>query len=392
MFDKNMGDTMKRRHFLSKAGVGLAAGGFAVGAAGTYALTGGAKPAPSSPNAPAPASRRKIHKWKMVTAWPKNMPGLGVGAERCAERITRLSEGELTVKVYAAGELVPAFECFDAVSQGVVELGHAAAYYWQGKSKAANFFASVPFGLTAAEQSGWIRYGGGQELWDELYEKFGLKAFIAGNSGAQMGGWFNRKIRSIEDFQGLKMRMPGLGAEVLRRVGAAAVNISGTELFAALQTGVIDATEWIGPWNDVAFGFHKIAKYYYGPGFHEPGTALELMVNLEKYNALPQHLKDIVAAACQMETDEMLAEYAVRNANAMELLRKEHQVKIEHFPNDVIDALGKATNDVLAELENVDDITGRTYRSFMAFREKAIRYSAFAEGGYLQMRQRTANL
>ena len=375
---------MKRRDFLAGTGVGLA-----VGAAGAYALGGGTKPAggPEKSVRTASGRKRKTHRWKMVTSWPKNMPGLGVGAERCAERITRLSEGELTVKVFAANELVPAFECFDAVSQGVAELAHAASYYWQGKSKAANFFASVPFGLTAAEQTGWVRYGGGQELWDELYAKFGLKGFIAGNSGTQMGGWFNRKIRSIEDFKGLKMRMPGLGAEVLRRVGAAAVNISGTELFGALQTGAIDATEWIGPWNDVAFGFHKITKYYYGPGFHEPGTTLELMVNLEKYEALPRHLKDIIAASCQMENDEMIAEYAVRNAQALETLKQDHRVEIEHFPDDVVKALWKATEAVLAELEGVDDITGRTYRSFIAFRKNAIRYSPYGEGGYLRIRR-----
>ncbi|MCE2509912.1 MAG: TRAP transporter substrate-binding protein [Alphaproteobacteria bacterium] len=374
---------MKRRDFLTGAGVGLA-----VGAAGAYAL-GGGKPAdgPGADSGPAAGRKRESRQWKMVTSWPKNMPGLGVGAERCAERITRLSEGELTVKVFAAGELVPAFECFDSVSQGVAELAHTAPYYWQGKSKAANFFASVPFGLTAAEQTGWIRYGGGQELWDELYAKFNLKGFIAGNSGTQMGGWFNRKIRSIQDFKGLKMRMPGLGAEVLRRVGAAAVNISGTELFAALQTGAIDATEWIGPWNDVAFGFHKISKYYYGPGFHEPGTTLELMVNLEKYNALPQHLKDIIAAACQMENDEMVAEYAVRNAMAMKTLKEEHQVEVEHFPDDVVKALWKAAQEVLAELEGVDDITGRTYRSFTNFRKYAMQYGPYGEAGYLRMRE-----
>jgi len=375
---------MKRRDFLTGAGVGLA-----VGAAGAYALGNGTKPvaAPQTNVRTASKEKRKAHKWKMVTAWPKNMPGLGVGAERCAERITRLSEGELTVKVFAASELVPPFECFDAVSRGVAELAHAAPYYWQGKSKAANFFASVPFGLTAAEQTGWLRHGGGQELWDELYTGFGLKGFAAGNSGTQMGGWFNQKIRSIEDFKGLKMRMPGLGAEVLRRIGAAAINISGNELFAALQTGAIDATEWIGPWNDMAFGFHKIAKYYYGPGFHEPGTTLELMVNLKKYEALPQHLKDIVAAACQMENDEMIAEYAVRNPQALELLKQSHQVEVEHFPDDVIKALWRAANAVLAELEDVDDITGRTYRSFIAFRKNAIRYSPYGEGGYLQIRR-----
>lgn len=377
---------MKRRDFLTGAGLGLA-----TGAAGVYALTSGVsstatKPATSS----GPVAKRKTYEWKMVTAWPKNMPGLGVGAERCAERITRLSEGELKVKVFSAGELVPPFECFDAVSRGVAELAHAAAYYWQGKSKAANFFSAVPFGLTAAEQTGWIRYGGGQELWDELYAGFGVKGFIAGNSGTQMGGWFNREIRSIADFKGLKMRMPGLGAEVLRRVGAAAVNISGSELFSALQIGAIDATEWIGPWNDLAFGFPKIAKYYYGPGFHEAGTTLELLVNLDKYETLPQHLKDIVAAACQMENDEMLAEYAVRNAEAMKTLKKEYKVEIKHFPDDVVKALWKASNEVLAELEKVDDITGRTYRSFIAFRDAAMAYSPYAEGGYLRMRNENA--
>ena len=242
----------------------------------------------------------------MVTTWPKNFPGLGTGAQRLADRITNGTEGRIEVKLFSAGELVPPFESFDAVSQGTADMYHAAEYYWQGKSKAFNFFATVPFGLTASEVDAWIYHSGGQALWDELSADFNLKPLMAGNTGVQWGGWFNKEINSIEDFKGLKMRMPGLGGEVLRRLGAAAVALPGGEIFPALQAGTIDATEWVGPWNDLAFGFYKITKYYYWPGFHEPGTILSLGINKDVWESLSASDQSLIET-CRRRGEQLRA-------------------------------------------------------------------------------------
>jgi TRAP-type mannitol/chloroaromatic compound transport system substrate-binding protein len=370
---------MKRRDFLAGTATGLV-----LGAAGTAAVLKSKK----QQNAAAPATIKQRTEWRMVTTWPEKFPGLGTGAERLAQRITAMSGGRLTVKVFAAGTMVPALGTFDAVAQGSAEMGHGAAYYWQGKSKSFNFFAAVPFGLTATELSAWIHYGGGQELYDEGYAKFGLKPFLAGNTGVQMGGWFKKEIKSIEDFKGLKMRMPGLGGEVLRRIGASAENLAGGDIFPALSSGRIDATEWVGPWNDLAFGFYKIAKNYYWPGFHEPGTGIECFVNKAKYDALAPDLQAIVASACRAEADAMLGEFNRRNGESLKVLIDQHGVNLRRFPDDVMAALGKAAGEVLAELEGADDLTKRTYQSFKTFRNEAIGWSKLAEQGYLDVRQR----
>ncbi len=225
----------------------------------------------------------KVHHWKMVTTWPKNFPGLGTGANRVAELIEQLSGGRIKVKVYGAGELVGAFEVFDAVSRGTAQLGHAGAYYWKGKIAASPFFSAVPFGFTPDEINAWFYYGGGLELWEEAYRPFGLIPNPAGNTGPQMGGWFNKEINSLEDLKGLKMRIPGFGGEVLKRAGGIPVTLPGGEIFPALQSGAIDATEWVGPYNDLAFGLYKAAKYYYTPGWHEPGSAIECMINAKAF-------------------------------------------------------------------------------------------------------------
>lgn len=370
---------MKRRDFVVGTVTGLA-----VGAAGTAALIKGSK----TKSAGGPAIARNRMEWNLLTTWPEKFPGLGTGAERLAQLITEMSDGRLTVRVRAAGTVVPALGVFDAVSQGTAEMGHGASYYWQGKSKAFNFFAAVPFGLTANELSAWIHFGGGQELWDEGYGKFGLKPFLAGNTGVQMGGWFRKQINSVEDFKGLKMRMPGLGGEVLRRVGATAENLAGGDIFPALSSGRIDATEWVGPWNDLAFGFYKIAKNYYWPGFHEPGTGIECFVNQAKFDALPADLKAIVAGACRAEVEAMLGEFNRRNGEALKILIDTHGVQLRRFPDDVMAALGKASETVLAELESADELTQRTYRSFRKFRDEATGWSQLAEQGFLDVRQR----
>ena len=333
----------------------------------------------------APLVRAKAattHNWKMVTTWPKDFPGLGTGANQLARYVETLSGGQIKVTVYGGGELVPALESFDAVSRGTAEMGHGAAYYWKGKSNATQFFASVPFGLTAQELNGWIYYGGGQQLWDELYREFGLKPFMAGNTGVQMGGWFNRKISSLSDLKGLIMRMPGLGGEVLKEVGATPKLLPGGEIFTALQSGAIDATEWVGPYNDLAFGFYKIAKFYYYPGWHEPGTGLECFVNLKAYEALPKDLQQAVEIACQAANLDMLAEFTARNGDALSTLVNKHGVTVLPFPPDMLKRLKTISDEVVGSVAENDRMTNKVYSSFASFRSKVTGWTNLSELAY----------
>jgi TRAP-type mannitol/chloroaromatic compound transport system substrate-binding protein len=375
---------MKRRDFVAGAA------GAVVGAAVTYAATtrGPGPMTPGTPEAPgqAPAVATGLQEWRMVTTWPKNFPGLGTGAQRIADRITGMSDGRLTVKLYAAGELVPAFEAFDAVREDTAEMAHGSSVYWVAKHKSAPFFATVPAGITQQEHTGWLHHAGGQALWDELYGGFGLKPFLAGATGVQMGGWFKIPIRSLDDFKGLKMRIPGLGSEVINRLGATAVNMPGGEIMAALQSGVIDATEWVGPWNDLAFGFHKVAKYYYGPGFHEPNAALEAFVNKDKFAALPKELQLIVENACLAESGYMLAEFTAGNNTAQTVLTEKHGVEISRFPPDVVKAAFQAGIDVVRETANEGDLAKRIFESWWKFRTESMARAPYAEYGYMNDR------
>jgi len=326
------------------------------------------------------------HKWKMVTTWPKNFPGLGTGANKLAELIGEMSGGRMKVKVYGARELVPAFEVFDAVAQGTAQMGHGAAYYWKGKSEAAQFFSSVPFGMTGQEMNGWLYYGGGLELWTELYAPFGLVPAPAGNTGVQMGGWFNKEIKSVADLAGLKMRIPGLGGEVLKRLGGTPVNLPGGELFTSLESGTIDATEWIGPYNDLAFGLYKAAKYYYYPGFHEPGTTLEAIINKEALAALPADLQAIVRNACKVVNQDMLAEYTARNPGALQTLIRKYGVEVRPYPKDVIAKLRKVSEEVVAEVAHKDEQSRKVYASYHEFLQQSLEWSRISELAYLKAR------
>ncbi|MFQ5972679.1 MAG: TRAP transporter substrate-binding protein, partial [Alphaproteobacteria bacterium] len=322
---------MKRRFFLK----GAAATGAVAAAASTF---------------PKPAISQGLMEWRMVTSWPKGLPGLGTGAERVAQRISTMSEGRLSVKVFAGGELVPPLQVFDGVAGGTAELGHDASYYHLGKSPATAFYTAVPFGMTAAELNAWVHWGGGQELWDELYAPFNLKAFLAGNTGVQMGGWFRKEIRSVEDLEGLKFRMPGQGGQVLQRLGATVVLLPGAEIFPALQSGAIDGTEWVGPYNDLSLGFYKVAKFYHWPGFHEPGSGLQLTVNKEKYEALPQDLQTVVKTAAEAENSLMLAEFNGRSGPALETLVRQHGVQLKQMPRDVLMAMGTESGKLMQDL------------------------------------------
>jgi TRAP-type mannitol/chloroaromatic compound transport system substrate-binding protein len=345
----------------------------------------GAAAAASTLSSPAIAQRRR--RLKMVTTWPPDFPGLGTAANNAARFITEATDGELEIRVYAAGELVPAFESFDAVSTGAADMYHGADYYWQGKHPAFAFFTAVPFGLNANEMNSWIYYQGGQELWDELAGGFNIKPFICGNSGVQMGGWFNREINSVDDFSGLKIRMPGLGGEVLRRLGAAPVTLPGGEIFQSLQTGAIDATEWVGPWNDLAFGFYRVAQYYYGPGFHEPGAMLALGMNRNVWESLSPAHQAIVKQATAAADAYSLAEFNARNAGAMHELVDEHGVELRKFPDDVLREIGRASGEVLREVAGHDDISGRVYESFLAARRNGMAWGEWSEEGFAAMRR-----
>ncbi|GHB03789.1 TRAP transporter substrate-binding protein [Modicisalibacter luteus] len=326
------------------------------------------------------------YKWKMVTSWPKNFPGVGQGPERLAELVDKMSDGRLTIDVYGAGQLVPGFEVFDAVSEGTAELGHSASYYWKGKAPAAQFFAAVPFGMNAQEMNAWLQYGGGIELWNELYDQFGVDVMTAGASGVQMGGWFNKEINSVEDLNGLKMRMPGLGGEVMNRMGAAIVNMPGGEIFTSLQSGAIDATDWIGPYNDLAFGLHQAADYYYYPGWHEPTVMFEAIVNEEAYNSLPADLQEILKTAVHDVNLSVLNEYTARNNDALQTLVEEHGVQLKRYPDDVLAEAKKHSQAVVQELAETNDMAKKIYDSYSAFQDKVENYHAISEQAYYNAR------
>ncbi len=323
---------MKRREFVG----GLAA------AAGVAACS-----APDQGSQAGADRSAETFEWSCVTSWPPKYPGLGIAVDNLAERVEKASNGRLKIKVYGGGELVPAFEAFDAVSRGAVEMGHDASYYHKGKIAAAQFFCSIPFGMNAAELDGWLYYGGGLELWRELYAPFNIVPFPCGNTGVQMGGWFNREINSPADLEGLKMRIPGLGGEVIQRAGATPVTLPGSEIFTSLQTGAIDATEWVGAYNDVAFGLHKAARYYYYPGWQEPGAGLELIVNADAWASLPPDLQALVELACQAITTDMLAEYTHGNAQALQQLIDDPDIEVRPFPDDVLRILKGHTRDIV---------------------------------------------
>ena len=358
---------MERREFLKAAGAGAAA------AAGATSL-------------PAPAIAQGRVEWRMVTCWPRNLPAIGVGAQRAADAIGEMSDGRLTVKLFAAGELVPAFEAFDAVRNGIAECCHDAPYYWIAKHGAIPFFCSVPGGLTPPEHNAWILYGGGQALWDELYAGFGLRGFLCGTGGPNMGGWFRKEIASVGDLDGLRMRIPGMGAEVLNRLGAIAVNLPGGEVLPALQTGAIDATEWAGPYNDLAMGFHKVAPFYYGPGVHEPGPAISLTVRRDAFNALPGDLQAIVRKAAGEENMRMYAETMNGNAAALDALVNRHGVDLRHFPAPVLRAMLERSAEVVGEAGAAGGISARIYDSWTAFRGRMALLQPYAELGYLRGR------
>ena len=330
----------------------------------------------------------KTYNWRLVTSWPKNYPGLGMAPERIADLVEEMSDGQMTITVYGAEEQVPAFGVFDAVSSGSHQMGHSGGYFWKGKVPAAQFFTSVPFGLTADEINAWVNRGGGLELWREIYEPFNIYPIPAGNTGTQMFGWFNKEINSLEDVKGLKMRIPGIGGEVLKEAGGIPVTLPGGELFTALQTGVIDATEWVGPYNDLTFGFHQAAKYYYYPGWHEPGPMLELIINLDEWNSLPKHLQVIIETATKAVNQDMLDEYLAKNNQALTELVEVHGVELRRLPDDVIEEFRTISDQILEELAQEDETIAKVYNSYKSFKQDVSEYHKISEDAFIEARNK----
>ncbi|MEM1404842.1 MAG: TRAP transporter substrate-binding protein DctP [Pseudomonadota bacterium] len=333
------------------------------------------------------ATTEEVIEWKLVTTWPKNLPGLGHTPEVFADMVREMTGGRLDIRVYGAGEIVPAFEVFDAVSSGVAEVGHGASYYWKGKIPAAVFYTAVPFGMTAQEMNGWLHYGDGMALWEKLYAPAGIVPLAGGSSGVQMAGWFNREINSLDDIRGLRMRIPGLAGEVFAAAGGEAVRIPGGEVYTALQTGVIDAVEWVGPYNDLALGLHEIAEYYYYPGWHEPGSILEFIVNEEAMESLSDELQAIVRTAARAANQDMLDEFTARNNTALREMIEVHGVKLRKLPDDVLAALYKGSEEAMDRLIDSDPLAAEVQASFAEFLRNARAYHEISEQAYINARR-----
>ena len=335
----------------------------------------------------APAIAQKGRQLKMVTDWPAGSPGLQSSAARLAQGIGAATEGRIHIEVFPVGALVRPFESFDAVADGVADMYHSAEYYWEKKSPAFSFFAAVPFGFTANELFAWVQYGGGQDLWDSLSGQFNIKPFLCCNTGTQMGGWCTREVPSLQGLKDLRYRMPGLGGEVLRRLGAIVVNLPGSEIVSSLRSGAIEGSEWVGPWPDMAMGLQKVAGYYYYPGFHEPGTGITLGINKRVWESFDASVRRVIEDATAAEYARSLAEFNANNALWLRKLREEGAVKILKFADPILKELYRVSKDVVAEAGSRDDLSKKVYASYQQFLPSIIDWSDIAEGAFLNSRR-----
>lgn len=361
---------IERRDFIKKAAVAT------VGSSALIAACSNEK----KNSGPAVINNQK-YEWKMVTAWPPHYPILGEYADLLAQEIEVMTNGRIKIHVYGGGELVPALESFDAVSQGLAEMCHSSAYYWAGKAPAAQFFSGIPFGMNTQQAFSWMYSGGGLELWRELYDQFNIIPFPAGCTGGQMGGWFRKPINSPGDLKGLKMRIPGIGGKVFNKAGGSSVLAPGGEIYTDLERGVIDAAEWVGPYHDYLMGFHKIAKYYYHPGWQEPTSFLELIVNKNAYNELPDDLKKIIEVVASSHSIRMFAEFQSKNIEYRKIL-DEDKIDFRPFPDTVLNTLQKYTQEVIQEIVDSDQMSKKVYDSYSSFQKQISAWTDIAEINY----------
>ncbi len=364
---------MKRRDFIRKGAVGV--GG--VAAATTLA---------------APAIAQKRIEVAMVSTWPRDFPGLGTGAQRFAKRLSDMTDGRIQIAYYAGGERVKPFDSFDEVASGNAQMYHAADYYWKGKHPGWAYFTAVPFGMVYNEINAWINWGGGQELWDELAAGFDLKCLACGNTGSQMGGWFRKEINSADDLKGLKMRIPGLGGDVMAKLGASPVSLPGSQIYENLVSGAIDATEWVGPWNDSFLKFYEAAKYYYYPGMHEPGSMLSLGMNKSFWESLSPSDQLTIEAAGKMEDQVMMSEYNAKNGESLAKLINEQGVQLRVFSDDIYDSFGEAATDVFEEIRDHSDLASRIHESFLKSRKEVGAWMNISDLEYLRQRNRVLGI
>jgi TRAP-type mannitol/chloroaromatic compound transport system substrate-binding protein len=339
-----------------------------------------------------PAIAKERIEVNMVSTWPRDFPGLGTGAQRFAKRVTAMSDGRIQINYFAAGERVKAFDAFDEVASGNAQIYHGAEYYWKGKHPGFAYFTSVPFGLSANEFNAWMRFRGGQELWDELAAPFGIKGLMCGNTGVQMGGWFRKEITSADDLKGLKIRMPGLGGDVMAKLGASPVSLPGSQIYENLVSGAIDATEWVGPWNDQAMKFYEAAKYYYYPGMHEPGAMLSIGMNKKWWDGLSKADQLIIEAASSMENEVMMSEYNAKNGAALASLVRDQGVKLRRFNDDVYDAFGEAAQEVFDGVQQHSELASRIHTSFIDARTEIGAWTNISDQAYVQQRNRVLDI
>jgi TRAP-type mannitol/chloroaromatic compound transport system substrate-binding protein len=335
---------------------------------------------------PAAAHAQQTYRWRMTTTWPAGLPFYQVGpgsAAAFAERCDKMSNGRIKIQVFAAGELLPAFEGFDAVSNGTVELNHGVSYFWSGKTFAAQYFATVPFGMSYLGHYAWLNFGGGNQLWEETYRPLNVVPFAAGCSGVQMTGWFKKEIRGLADLKGVKMRIPGLAGRIYASLGVEVRQLPGGEIFPALERGVIDAAEFVGPFLDARLGLQNAAKNYYASGWHEPSTVSEIVIQRKIWDSLPADLKEIVRAAADATNQEGLYLLEARNADALDTLVAKDKVNVRSLPADVIKALRTVTGDVLNDAAKKDAQTRKVHESFFAFKRKHDKWSEISEESFL---------
>ena len=360
---------MKKRNFLKKS--------LKLGLAGT-ALA-------STLFFPNVVRSKKKYTWVAVSSFDK-AGILGRSFSRICEEITRISDGELNIRLFHANELVSAFESFDVVQSGTCQMGFGSPYYWAGKSPSISLLSGIPFGMNYQEMSSWFYNGDGIKLADEIYNQFNLKFFPAGNTGNQMGGWFNKKILLPSDFKGLKFRMPGLGGEVLKSFGTNVVLLPGPDVVPAISSGTIDGTEWIGPAADLGKGLHKVCKYYYYPGWHEPGTCLEAFINLKSWNDLNNDLKRLVEICCMKSNSAIASEFFARNSFAMKKLNDEFKVNFVKYPQKLLKTLNERSNEVVFEYANKDNLGRKILTSISKYRKLFMFWSDYSEKSFLESR------
>jgi len=370
---------MKRRDLIIGSAIGVAAG-----VVGTTLVNKNKQ----DQGLAAPSVNKERIEVAMVSTWPRDFPGLGTGAQRFAQSVTDATDGRIQVTYYAAGERVGAFDSFDEVASGNAQMYHGADYYWKGKHPGWAYFTAVPFGLTYTEIDAWMKFMGGQELHDELAGSFGLKCIPCGNTGVQWGGWFNKEINSADDIKGLKMRIPGLGGDVMAKLGASPVSLPGGQIYENLVSGAIDATEWVGPWNDEAMKFYEAARYYYYPGMHEPGSQLSIGMNADFWSNLSEADKLLMKHLAYSENANMMAEYNAKNGAALIRLQKEQGVEVKAFNDEVYAAFGRGASEVFAEVVEHSDLARRIHESFLNARTTVGDYLMLNDVDYINKRNK----